>query len=234
MARIVKEYAVRRNEILDAAQRLVYTRGYEQMAIQDILDELHIAKGTFYHYFDSKQMLLEALLERIVEESDRQLMPIVQNTQLSALEKLQLFFATVAYVKSEQKTFLLAVWRVWYKDENALARQKAEIMGIKHIVPLFTIIIAQGIEQGIFSTPFPAEIGGVIMSIMKGLSDTIGMSLISPEAEQNVQDTLQQLERTIAAYTYTLERILGLSPGSLCIIETETLKEWLISLQDTV
>ena len=65
MARIVKEPAVRRNEILDAAQRLVYRKGYEQMTIQDILDDLHLSKGAFYHYFDSKQSLLEALIERM-------------------------------------------------------------------------------------------------------------------------------------------------------------------------
>jgi len=63
MARVIKEqeHAERRNEILDVAQKLVYTRGYEQMSIQDILDALGISKGAFYHYFDSKQALLEAL-----------------------------------------------------------------------------------------------------------------------------------------------------------------------------
>ena len=72
MARIVKEqaYAVKRNEILDVAQRLVYTKGYEQMTIQDILDGLPISKGAFYHYFDSKQALLEALIERMLKEAD--------------------------------------------------------------------------------------------------------------------------------------------------------------------
>ena len=60
MARSVneKEYAFKRNQILDVTQRLVYTKGYEQMAIQDILDELLISKGAFYHYFDSKPALL--------------------------------------------------------------------------------------------------------------------------------------------------------------------------------
>ena len=39
MARTVKEqeYATKRNEILDIARKLVYTKGYEQMSIQDIL-----------------------------------------------------------------------------------------------------------------------------------------------------------------------------------------------------
>ena len=55
MSRIVKEeeYTLRRNDILDTARRLVYTKGYEQMTIQDILDALQISKGAFYHYFDS-------------------------------------------------------------------------------------------------------------------------------------------------------------------------------------
>jgi AcrR family transcriptional regulator len=49
MARTVKEeeYAVKRKEIVDVAQRLVYTKGFDQMSIQDILDELHISKGAF-------------------------------------------------------------------------------------------------------------------------------------------------------------------------------------------
>ena len=64
MARAVKEqeYVAKRNGILDAMQRFVYTKGYEQMTIQDILDDLQISKGAFYHYFDSKQAVLEALV----------------------------------------------------------------------------------------------------------------------------------------------------------------------------
>lgn len=56
MARIVKEeaYNAKRNEILDIALSLVYSKGYEQMTIQDILDGLHISRGALYHYFDSK------------------------------------------------------------------------------------------------------------------------------------------------------------------------------------
>jgi AcrR family transcriptional regulator len=56
MARTVneQEYAEKRGQILDAAQRLVYTKGYERMTIGDILADLQISSGAFYHYFDSK------------------------------------------------------------------------------------------------------------------------------------------------------------------------------------
>src|SRR4026209_3026106 len=95
MTRVVKEYAVRRDEILDAAQRIIYTKGYEQLTIQDILDSLQIAKGTFYHYFDSKRALLEALIERMMDQLVQLVTPIVDDLNLSALDKFQRFFATV-------------------------------------------------------------------------------------------------------------------------------------------
>src|SRR5215831_16667548 len=80
MARIVKEPAVRRNEILDVAQRLVYTKGYEQMTIQDIVDDLQLSKGAFYHYFDSKQALLEALVQRLLDQMvEGFLLPLMHN-----------------------------------------------------------------------------------------------------------------------------------------------------------
>src|SRR6266498_3912837 len=106
MARIVKEqaYAVKRNEILDVAQRLVYTKGYEQMTIQDILDDLQISKGAFYHYFDSKQALLEALIERMLQEGIQLITPIVHDPHMPALEKLQRYFATVARYKTTQES----------------------------------------------------------------------------------------------------------------------------------
>ena len=54
-------HAVRRDEFVDAAQRLIQSPGYEQMSVQDVLDELGASKGAFYHYFDSKEALLEAV-----------------------------------------------------------------------------------------------------------------------------------------------------------------------------
>ena len=56
MARTVNvaEHAARRDEILDAAQRLILSTGYERLTVHDILDDLQISKGAFYHYFGSK------------------------------------------------------------------------------------------------------------------------------------------------------------------------------------
>ena len=68
MARTVKEPDIRRNEILDVAQQFFYTKGYEQTSVQDIIDQVGIAKGTFYHYFGSKVELLDELIERMTDQ----------------------------------------------------------------------------------------------------------------------------------------------------------------------
>jgi AcrR family transcriptional regulator len=144
MARIVNEqdYTAKRNDILDVAQRLVSTKGYEQMTIQDILDDLHISKGALYHYFDSKQAVLDALIERVLHQVEQLLLPVVQDTTLSALNKLQHFFAALVEWKTEHKSFALALLRVWYTDENALLRQKLREMRIKRFSPLLEGVVA--------------------------------------------------------------------------------------------
>ena len=70
MPRIVKDPDVRRNEILDVAQKQFYQKGYEQTAIRDVIDEVGIAKGTFYYYFNSKLDLLDAMIERMFDQND--------------------------------------------------------------------------------------------------------------------------------------------------------------------
>lgn len=233
MARIVKEkeYATKRNEILDVAQRLIYTKGYEQMAIQDILDDIQISKGAFYHYFESKGMLLEALTERMIDDAEQLLTPIVQDPHLAALEKLHLYFDTAARWKTAQKTYLLALLRVWYTDDNAVVRQKVFSASAKSVVPMLTSIISQGIQEGVLDTPYPEQMGEVIHSLFQGLGDAFSGLLLSGEPRQ---DALPRAESIVAAYMQALERIVGAPQGSLHLIDTATLKEWFLPLNANV
>src|SRR5205085_6114725 len=183
MARSVneKEYALKRNQILDVTQRLVYTKGYEQMAIQDILDELRISKGAFYHYFDSKPMLLEALIERIGQDAIQLLTPIVQDSHLPALEKLQRFFDAAVRWKTARKTIMIELLRVWYDDHNAIVRQKMMALWSRQALPLLTEIFHQGIQEGVLNIPFPDQVGIILLSFNQGIGDAFAELLLARE-----------------------------------------------------
>jgi len=230
MARTVNEteYAARRKAILDVAQRLVYTKGYEQMAIQDILDELQMSKGAFYHYFDSKPALLEALIERMQQEALRLLSPIVQDPHLPALEKLQRFFDTAVQWKTARKAFMIELTRVWYADHNAIVRQKMMALLSRGAIPLLTQIFRQGIREGVFDIAFPDQVGAIYVSLMQAVGDGFAELLL----HEPRGDELQRAERLVAAYTDALERLLGAPAGSLHLMDAESLKEWFVAPSD--
>jgi AcrR family transcriptional regulator len=231
MARIVKEeeYAGKRNAILDVAQRLIYTRGYEQMTIQDMLDDLQISKGAFYHYFDSKQAVLEALVQRMQEEVVQLLLPIVHDPTLPALEKLQRFFPALARWKTARKGFILALMRVLYADDNALFHRKVRALAVERVTPLLTTVIRQGIREGVLTTAYPDQVGEVVISLVLDFGDAVASLLLSWEPGR---DEYLRVERTVAAYTDTLERALGAPAGSLPLADDQTLKEWFVSPGD--
>ena len=225
MARIVnkEEYEVRRNEILDAAQRLVYTKGYDQMSIQDILAEVHISKGAFYHYFDSKQALLEALIERWTKQVIQLLTPIVRDERLPAQEKLHCVFDAAARWKTERKDYLLTLVNVWYAEENAFLRLKAQAAVLPLIAPLITTIICQGVQESVFHTAFPEQVSQIIFSLLQSFGDTL-VELISQQEFNS--ETLQHLETLSASHQDAVERILGADSGSLPLFDTTILREW--------
>ncbi len=221
------EYAGRRNEILDAAQRLVYTKGFRPMTIQDILDELHISKGAFYHYFDSKQDLLEALIGRMLEAIEDLVVPIVRDPELGALEKLERFFRAISGWKIDRKTFLLALFQSWYSEDNAVVRHKVEAESIEAMGPLLTEIIREGIQTGVLNSPYPEYAARLFFTLAIGMGDSLGMALLSAEPE--AYDP-RSVETIVAAYTDAIEHVLGAPAGSMNLFYMDALNEWMMSV----
>ena len=168
---IPQEYEQKRSQILDAAQQLIYLKGYEQMTISDILEQAGISKGAFYHYFDSKYALLDAMIERTMQQASEVLMPVVEDTSLDAPQKLQRFFQTVSSWKTARRDFLTAIMRGWYRDENTILRQKTTTAGLAWFSPILQGIIQQGIQEGAFNSPSPAGAGEVVMALLQAMGD---------------------------------------------------------------
>lgn len=217
------EYNEKRSEILDVAQRLVYTRGYEQMTIQDVLAELRISKGAFYHYFASKQHLLEGLIERTQREGERVFAAIVHDPELPTLVKLQRAFDVANRWKLAQKEYLLALFPVWTNDHNAVVRQKTQARMVQLIAPLLTEMVVQGCAEGVLSTPFPDQAGQIVFALLLGYGEAFVPIFLSSEAGD---DVLARAQRLTAAYNEAVERVIGAPPGSLQLIDAATLAEW--------
>jgi TetR/AcrR family transcriptional repressor of nem operon len=223
MVRIVKDPVVRRNEILDVAERLITTKGYEQMAIQDIVDELQIAKGTVYHYFDSKLALLEALVERMGDQVEQLVLPIIHDPNLSALDKLLRYLDAIDHLKLAHQRLMIESLRIWYDDENAIVHRKLYRAGIKRSTPWLSQIIKQGVEEGVFTTTYPDQAARMIIALRNDLGTAIAELFLS---EEGATSAVPQITQIANATIDALERILGAEPGSLPRTSDEDLAQW--------
>ena len=216
-------HTVRRDAFLDVAQRLVETKGYEAMSIQDVLEAQEVSKGAFYHYFDSKQALLEAVVERFADGAMARMAPILSDPNLSALEKLERVFAGIAGWKAERKDLVLAIIEVWSSDSNAIVREKLRRMTLRLVTPLFSAVIKQGIDEGMFNVASPDETATVLLSVMLGFQEQATHLFIARQANTI---PFELVERMVAGYTAAYERILGIPKGSLTLTDRATLHFW--------
>ena len=226
MARILNEeaYNGKRNEILDYALGLVYSKGYARMTIQDILDGLRISRGALYHYFDSKEALLEALVNRMGGTAVEAFRPILQDPHLSAIQKFRRYFEASLRWKSAGKEVIMGMLRSWYANDNTIIRQKMSGQSIKETASVLEPMIRQGMEEGVFSTRYPQQVAETIAGIAYGMGDSMVGLMIADEA---VEVTLQKLETLLEAYFDTVERILGAPEGSLKAFDAHAFEEWL-------
>src|SRR4026209_973235 len=58
--------AATRDQILNAAARLIHVQGYHSTSLDDVLRESGVGKGNFYYYFKSKEELGFAIIDRLV------------------------------------------------------------------------------------------------------------------------------------------------------------------------
>ena len=83
-----KPAEIRREEILDAAQELFESKGYEQTSTTDIMKKVGIAKGTLYYHFASKEEILDAMVERMGDSLIRRARAAASQKEIPVTERL--------------------------------------------------------------------------------------------------------------------------------------------------
>ena len=231
MTRTVNEsaHAERRTAFLDAAERLIATRGYGRMTIQDVLNDVGASKGAFYHYFDSKQALLEGLVDRSAAVAQATLAEYADDPRLTALDKLRGFFVDAGQSKAKEAHLWLGAASAWYSDDNAALRQRVRAKAVGRLAPALTRIIQQGVSEGVFTTAYVDRAAWIVFGLLTDLDDTLGRRLLaSPAADADPTD----IAGIVAAYTDALERVLGAPSGSLVLVDVSELRAWLDAAHD--
>ena len=201
--RISKDPEDRRNEILDTAEQLFFTKGYSKTTVNDMLQAIGIAKGTFYYYFKSKEEVMDAVVMRFIETGVVAAKKIAMDKELTVHEKLlQIIMAQKPNTPSKSQMI-----EEFHEPNNAQIHQKSLSETILQLTPILTEVIEQGIEEKLFYTPYPRESIEFLLISSQFLFDE-GIFKWTPE----------EIMQKIQAFIYIMETTLGADKGSFSYV----------------
>ncbi|RWM11189.1 TetR/AcrR family transcriptional regulator [Mesorhizobium sp.] len=218
MPRIVKHPELRREELLNHAQALFLTHGYDKASLNDVIAAAGISKGAFYHYFPSKEALLEALAERFARQALAGVQDVLADPALDPLGRLNALLAKSRQAKIETAAEAWALFETLFRPENLVLFHRINLAASASFSPVLVEIIRQGVEDGTFRT-FDAEgVADIVMQFGMATHDVIAKAFASG-SDADLEIAIEALEKRVRLYEIALDRILGLPDGSIRIGE---------------
>ena len=218
----MKKGDARREELLATAERLFYTKGYEKTSVQDILTEMNFSKGGFYHHFDSKLSVLEAICQQRAQESCDYAKEAVLGEGLSAAERLNALFHSTPLWGSGDRSFVSLLIGVAYREDGALMREKMKQSQLEGMRPVLETVLAQGAASGEFFVQDTEVYSELLLRLYMQFTDDIAFLLAQEEEEDRLTEGML---RKLAAYRCAIERILVAPFGSIVLCEGEELQQ---------
>jgi AcrR family transcriptional regulator len=226
----IAERKSRRQDFLDIALELFYQKGFENTTINDIIEEAGVSKGAFYHYFNSKEEVLETIARQYVEKKLNVIEKIAGQDDLNSLEKINQISEDMFGFKMRHAEMRWKIYKIIARNNNIKLENQILEYSLELSRPIYHKIIMQGITEGTFHINYPEEATELYIylnSIFNKMSSKIIIDLF--ESDLDDLETLKRkmmepkcieiLTRRFAFYEETLERILGIERGSIKLVE---------------
>ena len=206
----------RRAHILDAAQKLFFARGWDEVTIADVLNEAGISKGGFYHHFAAKEDLLDGVVERFTTEALASAQAARAATSGDALKRFNAFLAESSRWKAEQGQQMKFFMDVMLRPGNDVLFGRITAAATAAAMPVLLEMIAQGVDEGAFDVPDINLVGETIMALSQGRRAVLEDAFQAAESGDLDQATAH-LDRRMVAEGALIDRMLGLPHGSVVL-----------------
>lgn len=188
-----------KEKILDIAEELFFTKGYEVTPVSEILEKAGIAKGTLYHHFKNKEDILDEVIQRQGHRFFSKAKGIAEDKTIPANERLILTLMSMMTESEMENEELDKI----HHPQNALMHEKINDFILKYATPFLTEIIEDGNKDKIFNTPYPKQVVEMIWIYVNVAFDHL--SATSPE----------EMKTKVEAFIFNIYRLTGAKEGSL-------------------
>lgn len=200
--KIIKNPEERKNEILDAADKLFTQKGFDGTSTNDILEAVGIARGTLYYHFKSKEDIMDSLIDRYSTSILTRAKEVAENISIPVYERI---VQTVMALNMNHDSGKEIIEHI-HKPQNALMHFKAQKAILNGLTPILTEIVKEGIEQGLCTTPYPYEAIEMLVVYNNTVFDGNMIDLTDEDRILRVK-----------AFVFHTERLLGVEIGTLSL-----------------
>ena len=188
----------RKQELLRIAYQMFIQKGYEETSVDEIIAEAHIAKGTYYYHFPSKEAMLEEVINMMISDEVKRARAVL-SAPIPIPQKL---VGIITSLRPEQNESNIA--DTLNQKENIIMHQKIGRRIVDEAVPLLSEVVSEGIEQGMFICDHIEERVRMILIMSQHLFDNGNFS------EGDIEVFIDMVEKTLGAQPDTLGFIRGL------------------------
>ncbi|MDH6672843.1 AcrR family transcriptional regulator [Paenibacillus sp. LBL] len=151
----------KKEAVLEAGKRLFLEHGILQTSMEQIAEAVPVSKMTIYNYYQSKEGLLDHVVDRMIEE----LMSIYRDVMEQARDPLEAL--TIFY--RDQEKFSVHVSQKFVTDLAKFPEQMAKLMQFnqKYVVPDFELLIFKGQQLGQIRKDISPQVLVAFMTFIK-------------------------------------------------------------------
>ncbi len=168
--------------------------------VSDIVKQAGVAQGTFYYYFKSKEVILDAITDKYISIIIQSMEKISKDEGLNAIEKLVKIFKFSLSFRDDT----LGIMQYVDDEKNIhLQRKYEQRIPFETVGPL-AHIFKEGVDEGIFNTPYPEDaakaFNGISSMVLQGI---------------DANHDLNEIKRRFMVIFDFIERILGAESGAI-------------------
>jgi len=182
----------RRDKIVHVAENLFVKNGYENTTINQIVDDMGLAKGTFYYHFRAKEELLVAVSNRLIAETSDKL------AQVHVQKDKDIIWRIKNIIKTYHDDFYRnkSIWRHIYHPRNVALHAQVARISAKRFTPILKELLTEAVEAGKIDGPQANEMAETLLALFDLFSRQL---CTKSEHEQRIRlfDTLRHLIKVI-------------------------------------
>ena len=164
MPRTNKNFESRKEQLIQLALEQFIKKGYEDTTITDLQNSFGLTKGGMYHYFSSKEEILDAVIEYGLGQGIKGL---IEELEQIPLEKKLIYF----FFSNTTNAFTKNIFMYSRSNRSSIVTYRLREKTLKMLIPILRNIMNQSIKSGFYKSEYSNEMAEFSIILAQAITE---------------------------------------------------------------